>query len=452
MPIKIASIHGAGVTNYIIKKVIVVNDKQVKVKYTIDNQNRVILYNLSHAKPRIIYGDGVPNGKVGIQWANEYQHTSDASIYHENILQLNLISSERFGTQSSVRRAYFTMTNAPFYHYVAADETETDETDIYATVHFPPEEGVWDWQDRVQPHLTACAKSLEQSNLEGIAHLQALSTDICRDIPLVNGETHPVVQRHANTANMAKLLIGLCQRELDKTILGGTGAWTRAEVEALINKVCGIVTDQKAIELHFNRHEVTRWKQAHANGQICLPGALNQPGEIIYNIHTQEHNMKDDPANPGEKILDETKADAEFHELSVTHYTTASRHHKTDPVTERTVNIDTRSDDTDLTVTATQVDETALTVTKDVTAGTIKVSVPTTVARIKVTLALHAAASLYVKISGTNILNKEEGRVFDVFTSNLPFSNELVVVAENESDSKEWTVTYENPPPPAENE
>lgn len=420
----------------------------IKIKRLINGTPDILLIDFQNYKSGITYNSGDRNTKDIWRITDKYDdfqfHRNQGTSYPRG----QGINATGTLPESDSDYPYYLWTNW------SENETETDEAHTRSIV-FPLAENIWEFQDRVQPHLTACAKALEQANLEAIAHLQALSADICRDIPLVNGETHPVVQRHANTANMCKLLIGYTQQKLDGVVYG-TGTDTpeaRAEVEALMTKVCEVITNQASVEEHFNRHDVTVYKQVFDNGQVVLPGALNQPGEVIYDIHAQAHNMMDDPQNAGEKVLDPVKAKAEFHALSVTHYTTASRHHKTDLVTERLVNLDTRSDNTDLTITAKQPDDTALTVVKDDTpAGTvsapktIKITVPAGVHRIKVALSLHSAASLYVRIAG-NILNEEAGREFDMFTTPglMPITRHLLVVAENGS-STSWDLILENPP------
>ena len=178
-------------------KIVLFENKTIKVKYNINGEIINVLYDLKNARRGIFYQGHSARGTYIDYWERD--------LYNQ--LRLDL----KFGTHGGGHIDYYPPRNTtfPMYLYLGADQTETDETPD-RTIHFPPQETVEQFFERVWAkllHLTRRIRILRHEE----PHQNALSEKICREVP----ENHDEVLRYDIACNLIKRPCGWLALQLE---------------------------------------------------------------------------------------------------------------------------------------------------------------------------------------------------------------------------------------------
>ena len=321
------------------KKIWFSHPRKLKVKKLINGVPVVIMVNASHAKMGILrYLPASPETKLGIEgmgqgtnawsisrWANGWKYQQD---YDSLRLDVPLNPADY-----------------PFYIYVGEDETKTDEpaTD---TIVFPPPETHEEFMERVWSRLLHLSRRSQVLRHED-PHMNALSEDICREVPA----NHEEVLRYTISGNLIKRPIGWLalqlqtqqnryNRYLEQKIKAETAGNTppifaydgeRVKIEGMLEKLEENLTED-CLREHYDMHDHGEWEKIQIKQRkITLCNADFSPGEVLVNVN--------DFFTDGRGNIAEEHAKRTYHEISTRYWVMAKRTPHRRLVTEKTVDI-----------------------------------------------------------------------------------------------------------------
>ena len=306
------SVEGA-----LLRKISVISEYRVHIKYTLDNRTHVIDYDYTYLKENV-----------------SYTYTSHPPLYASSLKGRNDIGLSKMyafiktpNVDRKFSRAFVEPFNFPIYVWLADGETETPDT---PTRHIlvPPPSTVDEFKDHIKPRLTKVARDFAHNTNHSWVSLKTKS----RNLHFTGGNTE-AERRYDNTGNWMRLLIGRAWSEME--LVGTEGGPTRSEVETLVEKVESQLVDVGKIQNFFHYHDEAAWTTAQKNRQILLSTDDYNPGELIIDINAKQGITSETPSGDPKHAL----AEGVFHQCATNDYDKAWSSQDTELITERTITI-----------------------------------------------------------------------------------------------------------------
>ena len=313
------------------KKAWFTSQTDLKVKYEIEGETYIVHYDLSNAVEHFAYiaEQSVDNTISALQ---RYTAEDTLRIYRNYKVFSN---DQRILQGHSYIRVAFPTTPSgyPFYVYVNAGETETDEQATRLIV-LPPAETTADWVERMRPRLTIVARRFVAGIQAEFPHLKTKARNVATGLD----DTHDESKRYDNVINWGRSIIGYAWAEMSKWTApdAQVGVRTpRADIEAMVDKIEANIPTSDIVEDFYHDHETNPWHQCHAERKIHFANEDTSPGELLFDLQDQATENKGTAA----ESINHELAETNFKGLVLGEFENAWKSKSRTLITERTITI-----------------------------------------------------------------------------------------------------------------
>lgn len=326
------------------KKIIFIDKNTIQVKIDKNNKVRIVQYNISHLKKGVMY---IPdNRKNSDIWFFGYLPYDDIfrPRYHFSNFEGEI---DRGYTNSEEYTLPTNNSDYPYYPYVGEGETETVDTPTERVI-FPPRETPLQFVERITAKLFHVTQRIQVLRHEE-PHQNALSEDICREVP----EDHDEVLRYDISNNLIKRPVGWIALQMENyeskytRYLAEVEAAKRAnraipnfhdntdrnKIETMLEKIEESLTEE-CLRDHFDLHRTDDWNPVQNTQRkitLCNDDANRTPGEVLVDVNAF--------FTDGRGRIAQEHAKKTYHDISTKYWVKAKRTSHRKLVTERIVEV-----------------------------------------------------------------------------------------------------------------